>query len=177
MAMAAEDENPLIAFSPAPGTLPTSTSRPPRTLSSIFIKAGPTTQEQLQLGRDRAEEWIHCQPAPYESDMRIMEMEKPTVAGAESSKSVNGKMHPVEVTERELEPMSYRRNPTRKGIDWRSPASMLFAFFIGMVAAVGQHIFYSSLSGRPVGDTDHQQRMLRYVVVDPCWDFQNTWIR
>lgn len=70
---------------------------------------------------------------------------------------------PAGVSEREVIPMDYLPQHPKKGVDWRSPASMLFAFFIGLMAAVGQHAFYSALAGQLVGDTDHQQQMLRYV--------------
>lgn len=74
------------------------------------------------------------------------------------------KRRPVNVVEHEITPMEYLPQHQTRRIDWRSPASMLLAFFVGLIAAIGQHAFYSSLAGQLVGDTDHQQQMLRFVV-------------
>jgi hypothetical protein len=69
----------------------------------------------------------------------------------------------VEVTEHEVAPGVSEVNSGRKGIDWRSPAAMFVTFFIGLVAAGGQHFYYFSLAGDLVGSTDEQQRVLRLV--------------
>jgi hypothetical protein len=51
-----------------------------------------------------------------------------------------------------------------RGIDWRSPASMFGTSFVGLLAALGQHLYYSSLAGDLVGTTDQQQLVLRWVL-------------
>lgn len=40
---------------------------------------------------------------------------------------------------------------------------MLLSYFVGLAAAVGQHLFYSELVGDYVGTTSDQQRVLRCV--------------
>ncbi|KAK0103699.1 hypothetical protein ONS95_005707 [Cadophora gregata] len=50
----------------------------------------------------------------------------------------------------------------RKSIYWRSPASMVACFFLGVFVALGHHLYYTSLKGDLVGDEDEQQRKLRY---------------
>jgi hypothetical protein len=52
-----------------------------------------------------------------------------------------------------------------RGIDWRSPASMFGTYFIGLLAALGQHLYYSYLAGDLVGTTDQQQLVLRWVLL------------
>ena len=46
-------------------------------------------------------------------------------------------------------------------IYWRSPASMIACFFLGVFIALGHHLYYTSLKGDLVGDEDEQQRKLR----------------
>ncbi|CAL3963305.1 unnamed protein product [Diplocarpon coronariae] len=50
--------------------------------------------------------------------------------------------------------------PTR--IYWRSPASMIACLFLGILVALGHHLYYASLRDDLVGDQDEQQRNLRY---------------
>lgn len=50
------------------------------------------------------------------------------------------------------------------GIHWRSPITMVSTFLSGLASAVALHCYYSSLNGERVGDTNQQQRALRYVV-------------
>ncbi|KAH8670218.1 hypothetical protein BGZ60DRAFT_527700 [Tricladium varicosporioides] len=47
-------------------------------------------------------------------------------------------------------------------IYWRSPASMVAAFVVGILMAVGHHLYYSSLDSDIVGNPDEQQGKLRY---------------
>ncbi|OWP07419.1 hypothetical protein B2J93_6198 [Marssonina coronariae] len=49
--------------------------------------------------------------------------------------------------------------PTR--IYWRSPASMIACLFLGILVALGHHLYYASLRDDLVGDQDEQQRNLR----------------
>lgn len=48
-------------------------------------------------------------------------------------------------------------------IYWSSPALMTGAFVVGVLFAVGHHLFYQSLDGQEVGDSDRQQWSLRYL--------------
>lgn len=52
--------------------------------------------------------------------------------------------------------------PTK--IYWKSPASMVACFFLGILVALGHHLYYNSLKGDLVGDQDEQQRKLRFDV-------------
>jgi len=49
----------------------------------------------------------------------------------------------------------------KREIYWRSPASMIACFFLGVFVALGHHLYYTSLKGDLVGDEDEQQRKLR----------------
>lgn len=88
-------------------------------------------------------------------------------ASSETLSSVAAKKPVVEVTEHEVAPGVSEANSRRRGIDWRSPATMFVTFFIGLLAAGGQHFYYFSLAGDLVGCTDAQQRVLR-LVSSPC---------
>lgn len=82
-------------------------------------------------------------------------------ASSETLSSVGGEKNGVQITEQDLAPLESVSNSSKRGIDWRSPATMFLTFLIGLTAAVGQHIYYFSLAGDLVGCTDQQQRVLR----------------
>lgn len=69
---------------------------------------------------------------------------------------------------RRVPPMNLGSDPPESRIYWWSPTSMLLTYLIGVLSAVGQHIFYSSLAGDYVGDMDQQQRVLRYAIISNC---------
>ena len=70
----------------------------------------------------------------------------------------------INIVENELDPID---PSTPRRIDWRSPAGMVTTFCVGLIAAIGQHVFYSSLAGDLVGSMDRQQQLLRYVKDSP----------
>lgn len=49
----------------------------------------------------------------------------------------------------------------RRRIYWVSPALMTGAFIAGVSCAVGHHLYYESLNGQEVGDSNRQQWALR----------------
>lgn len=66
---------------------------------------------------------------------------------------------------RQVQPMNFGNETPEHGIYWWSPTSMLLTYLMGVLSAIGQHIFYSSLAGDYVGDVDEQQRVLRYAII------------
>lgn len=100
--------------------------------------------------------------------------EGPRLASVQSTKSV--------VFDSSAQQESRHRNATTKErvvthprssetvnrtIYWRSPASMIACFFLGVFVALGHHLYYTSLKGDLVGDEDEQQRKLRSVITTP----------
>ena len=49
------------------------------------------------------------------------------------------------------------------GIYLRAPVLMIFFFFVGIIASLGHHGYYSSLHGDRVGTEAQQQWSLRFV--------------
>lgn len=49
----------------------------------------------------------------------------------------------------------------KKRIYWKSPTTMLLAFFLGLGSALALHGYYSSLNGKKVGDSFQQSNALR----------------
>lgn len=82
-------------------------------------------------------------------------------ASSETLSSVGAEKNGAKITEQEFVPLEPVSNSSKRGIDWRSPATMFLTFLIGLTAAVGQHVYYFSLAGDLVGCTDQQQRVLR----------------
>lgn len=54
-----------------------------------------------------------------------------------------------------------------RDIYWRSPATMVACFLLGVLTSLGHHLYYSSLDGDLVGDVDDQQRRLRFESSHP----------
>ena len=44
------------------------------------------------------------------------------------------------------------RKPKRDGPDWRAPGTALLALLASTLIAIGHHLFYSSLNGKPVSN-------------------------
>lgn len=142
----------------------TAKSDTPRDLSSFTQNTQPLTSHRAP-GRiyRSAEGWFPIQETPIENHVQPRDTQTAHGDKSQMKEVMSEKNQPARVVEREVTPMEYLTQLPKRGVDWRSPASMLLAFFIGLVAAVGQHAFYSSLAGQLVGDTDHQQQMLRFV--------------
>jgi hypothetical protein len=56
---------------------------------------------------------------------------------------------------------SFGPQETQSKIYWRSLASMVACFFLGIFTALGHHIYYNYFTKDVVGNTDEQQRKLR----------------
>ena len=67
------------------------------------------------------------------------------------------------ISQRQVEPIYCGGVVPESSIYWRSPTSMLLTYLLGLGAAIGQHVFYSSLMEDYVGGIDQQQKVLRYV--------------
>ncbi len=60
-------------------------------------------------------------------------------------------------TRRKAKPKNKHVLPRR----WASPSTMIFCFTLGLVFAVGHHLYYRWLDGQVVGDLNRQQWSLR----------------
>ena len=142
----------------------TAKSDPPKDLSSFIQNTQPLTSHRTP-GRiyRSAEGWFPIQETPIDTHLQPRDTQTAHGDKSQMKEVMSEKNPPARVVEREVTPMEYLTQLPKRGVDWRSPASMLLGFFIGLVASVGQHAFYYSLAGQLFGDKDHQQQMLRFV--------------
>ncbi|KAH6713525.1 hypothetical protein BKA61DRAFT_43274 [Leptodontidium sp. MPI-SDFR-AT-0119] len=96
-----------------------------------------------------------------EEQPRITQIRR--IGSVSSAAPSSQETHQRNVTGSEYVPrQSSSSDVEKKKIYWRSPASMIACFFIGIFVALGHHLYYTSLKADLVGNEDEQQRKLRY---------------
>ncbi|TGO86393.1 hypothetical protein BPOR_0307g00020 [Botrytis porri] len=84
----------------------------------------------------------------------------------QSEHSETGRSHstirPLDTQEEDLVGKSEPSHHYHDGIFWRSPILMGGNLFVGIIASIAHHVFYSCMVGKQVGDDYSQQWTLRY---------------
>lgn len=133
-------------------------------MSPSTKKASRPNYERPCLSGTSTERFISAERSPVEPAIYMPdEKERPNNNFYEIDFRATEKQN-MRISQRVVPPMDFGSPVRESKIYWISPVLMLFTYLIGLAAAVGQHCFYSSLAGDYVGNIDHQQRVLRFVI-------------
>ncbi|KAF7913457.1 hypothetical protein BELL_0064g00280 [Botrytis elliptica] len=101
---------------------------------------------------------------PYPVRMDSLQSTHSTKSGHSNTGRSHSTIRPFDTQEEDLvgnsEPSHHHQH--HDGIFWRSPILMGGNLFIGIIASIAHHVFYSCMVGKQVGDDFSQQWTLRY---------------
>lgn len=125
------------------------------------------SNHQVHSRRQPRPENSQC-PAQMKPEIEIL-VETTSPAEFEESKNDSDNLDSMAMVENDVEEFEHQSldqikvlpSVHKRGHYWRSPASMVLLYLMGLSTALGLHFFYSSQSGNVVGNIDQQQRVLR----------------
>jgi hypothetical protein len=116
------------------------------------------TRETSRSGQGMQEH--NFQRPPELEDAR----KKPSVAFSNVEVSDSEASKKTLLSPRDESPESPHPREHHNGVYWRSPVSMIALFLLGILMAIGHHLYYASLRSKEVGNDNEQQWALRSLI-------------